>query len=211
VRQSTLPDLRLVVLRAAVLASFRRYAASLREHPEKRHYAVRLHPPVGCETASTTAHQRETMRPLLLSGLLCVPAVVMLNFGWPHDRGGRVEDATVAPAPMAAVSQSSTLTVSLPPRSQREPPQMDLDAWELVGTGSLTAELTPSEPALSRRKPIRALHARASALRPASPVIVAQTTFRERPDTVWARVVQWLTQHEAGKMWSQAGAGGGAG
>ena len=151
------------------------------------------------------------MRPLLLSGLLCVPAVVMLYFSWPHDRGGRLEDATVAPVPMAAVSQSSTLTVSLPPRSQREPPQMDLDAWELVGAGSLTAELTPSEPALSRRKPIRTLHARASAARPASPVIVAQTTFRERPDTVWARVVQWLTQHEAGKMWSQAGAGGGAG
>ena len=86
---------------------------------------------------------------------------------------------------------------------------MDL---ELVGAGSLTAELTPSEPALSRRKPIRTLHARASAPRPASPVIiVAQTTFRERPDTVWARVVQWLTQHEAGKMWPQVDAGGAAG
>ena len=73
------------------------------------------------------------MRPLLLSGLLCVPAVVMLYFSWPHDRGGRLEDATVAPAPMSAVSQSSTLTVSLPPRSQREPPQMDSDAWAAGG------------------------------------------------------------------------------
>ena len=41
------------------IASFRCYTAFLREHPEKRHYAVRLHPSVGCETASTTAHRRD--------------------------------------------------------------------------------------------------------------------------------------------------------
>ena len=104
--------------------------------PGKRHYAVRLHPSVGCEPQAPR-HIGE-MRPLLLSGLLCVPAVVMLYFSWPHDRGGRLEDATVAPVPMAAVSAviEITSTVSLPPRSQREPPQMDLDAWELWGPQS---------------------------------------------------------------------------
>jgi hypothetical protein len=144
------------------------------------------------------------MRPLLLSGLLCLPAVVMLYFGWLPERGVLVEEATVAPAPRAVVSQSSTLTVSLPPRALREQQQMDVDAWELVWAGSLTAEPTPSEPTLSRPKLVHTLHARASAPRPTSPVSVVQTTFSERPDTVWARVVQWLTQHEAGKMWSPA-------
>jgi hypothetical protein len=144
------------------------------------------------------------MGPLLVSGLFCVPAVIMLCLGWTHNSSMRAEDAIVAATPMAVASRSSPLTVSLPSLAQREPQQMDLDAWKLVWVGSLTAEPTRSEPALSHPRSVRTLHARASAARPTSPVIETPTTFSRQTDTVWTPVVQWLTRHEAGKMWSPA-------
>jgi hypothetical protein len=66
------------------IALFRRYAAFLGEAALRRQNA-----PVGWLRNRKHDGTSARMRPLLLSGLLCVPAVVMLYFSWPHDRGGR--------------------------------------------------------------------------------------------------------------------------
>ena len=171
------------------------------------------------------------MRPLLLSGLLCVPALAMLTFGWPQDRPMHMGDAPAAPAAVAVAIERPVITVSLPPtKPEAEPLQTNVDAWPVVWTGSLTAAATPPQTSFDawqfasssslegspthqdrpppHRKPFRVLHARAALPHPASPV--AQTTPQERPATVLIRVVQWLTRHEAPRVWSSGG-GEGAG
>jgi hypothetical protein len=146
------------------------------------------------------------MWPLLISGLLCVPALVALFFGWPHDGGVHVEDFAIAPVQMVTTASPSAITISLPPGwLQTEPPQTDL-AWD----DSFTTAAMPPEPIQPSPKRVRTLHARAPTPRPSSSVVVAQTEFQQQPDAVWARVAHWLTRHEAPKIWSPGG-GQGAG
>ena len=134
------------------------------------------------------------MRPLLLSGLMCVPALIMLVFGGPHDAGTHRETVAVAPAQVAAVARPSPITISLP----HAPLQAtDLGAGELSWNGSLSAAPTPAEPTPSRPKPLRTLHA---VRRSAGSVVVAQT-IEQRPLTLWARVGLWLAQHEPPRAW----------
>jgi hypothetical protein len=143
------------------------------------------------------------MRPLLISGLLCVPALVTLSFGWPYDGARHLPDVTVA-SPRTV----SAITISLPPGSfQAELSEMDRNAWNLAWAAGLTAAQAPPEPLSTSPKKVRIARARTSA-RSAGPVVVAQATFQERPVTVWARVLHWLTQHEAPQIWSTGGADG---
>jgi hypothetical protein len=144
------------------------------------------------------------MRPLLLSGLMCVPALIMLAFGGLHDAGTHPEMVTVAPAQVAALARPPLITISLPRAPlQAEPRSTDLSK-ELLGNGSLTAALAPPEPAPSRPRPPRTLHA---VRHSASSVVVAQTV-EQRPDTLWARVGQWMAQHEPAKAWPSGGGQG---
>jgi len=144
------------------------------------------------------------MRPLLISGLLCVPALVMLSFGWPYDSATQLPDVTVA-SPRTV----SAITISLPPASPRaEPSATDRNAWNLAWAAGPAAAQMPPEPLTASPKKVRIARARTSAPHLAGPVVVAQATFQERPVAVWTRVLQWLTQHEAPKIWSTGGAEG---
>ena len=157
-------------------------------------------------TAISWGHAEGWTRPWLRSAGSagsCAAGVLRAGFA-PAGCLQNSKSSNVAPVLMPAASPSSTLTVSLPPRAEREAQQIDLDAWELVWVGSLATEPTSSEPVRSHPKSVRTLHARAFAPRATRPVIVAQTTLRERPDTVGTRLVRWLTQHQAGKIWSPA-------
>ena len=145
------------------------------------------------------------MWPLVISGLLCVPALVMLSLGWPQDAGTRMDDVTVA-TEVAPAALRSAITISLPPgRLLAELPQVDLVWDDSFVDAPMPPDLTPPSP-----KRVRILHAHAPTPRPPSSVLMAQTAFQKQPDTVWARVAHWLTQHEVPKVWSPGG-GEGAG
>ena len=141
------------------------------------------------------------MRPLLVSGLMCVPALVMLAFGWPHGVGTRPEGMAIAPAQVVTAARSSLITISLPPAALRAAPRpTDPNAAELAWDVSLAAAPT-LEPTSSRPRPPRTLHA---VRRPVTSVVVAQT-IEQRSGTFWARIGQWLAQHEAPKAWLPGG------
>jgi hypothetical protein len=123
----------------------------------------------------------------------------MLSLGWPLAPDRHTDVPMVAPAPAVAVA---VITVSLPP---------DQVLAESLGAETSALELTAlplAEPAQPDRKPARTLHARHVVRRPDGPIAVPPQSLPEQPETVWVRVAQWLTRHEAPRAWTQDGGQG---
>jgi hypothetical protein len=156
---------------------------------------------------------------LFLSGLFCVPALLLLAVAAPHDRAWKVvhkiaapspEDAIVAPSPALARPESPAITISLPPTPfLMASVQTDLDGWEIAASEHLVIATAVYEQPPTHPKAPRVSHQRA-ARHDASPTVVAQATLQAPQDTFWTRLARWLVQHEAPKVWSPA-AGEGAG
>jgi hypothetical protein len=145
---------------------------------------------------------------LLLSGLLCVPALVLLALERPIDPALHVVRAPVAATPAATTGgERQPIVISLP----RTPfPGSNLTALQEAANETFAVAPEASQPAPSRPKPARALHARAAAHRQPSAVVVAQPGPQEPPDNLWSRLARWFARHEAPRVWAPNG-GEGAG
>jgi hypothetical protein len=148
---------------------------------------------------------------LLLSGLLCVPALVLLIVAPRDARNQYAMDAPFKPFPMTTVADAPVITVALSPALlQGDPLRTDPDSWELALADDLAAAAVAKEPVPPPSKPTRVLRARAAVARNGREIAAAQATPLPPQDTPWARWVHWLAQHQAPKTWSPGG-GEGAG
>jgi hypothetical protein len=145
---------------------------------------------------------------LLLSGLLCVPALVLLITAPRDAHNQHVQDAPILP--LATAAEPPIVTVSLSPALLRgEPSRTGPAEWELAFAEGLAAAV-PADPTPPHWKPTRVLHARRPVPRDALPLAVAPPGQPPPTETAWARLVHWLSQHQAPRDWS-AGGGEGAG
>jgi hypothetical protein len=142
---------------------------------------------------------------LFLSGLFCVPAVVLLAMPPAHVRDRKMT-ASVTPIPRVIIVQASPITVSLPPSlflAASVP--IGLDRWEIAATDVATAPTTHGS-----TPPHPKLHARAVVHHDGGPILVAQSVPKRPQESLWASIGRWFAQHEASKAWSPS-PGGGAG
>ncbi len=146
---------------------------------------------------------------LLLSGLLCVPALVLLALASLNDSSTHLPFESAAPIVAVARAEAPSITISLPPtRLLAAPGQTDLDGWELASIGYLAATPAAREPARPHQRPM--LHARAAVRRDAAQTHMAQATLPPQQQTLLVRVGRWFAEHQAPKIWSPGG-GEGAG
>jgi hypothetical protein len=142
---------------------------------------------------------------LFLSGLFCMPAVLLLAMPPAHVRDRKMT-TSVAPIPRVIIVQASPITVSLPPSlflAASAP--IERDMREFVATDLATTP-TAHEPAPTHRK----LPARVVVHHDAGPILVAHSVPERPQESLWAIIGRWFAQHEAPKAWSPS-PGGGAG
>jgi hypothetical protein len=90
------------------------------------------------------------MWPPLMSGLLCLPAVILLLGGWLGNSDMRQSNQTTGfAAGLPPVRQAVSLAISLPPTGRSMEPLPELDAWQVVlavAPSRSEAEQVPSDP-----------------------------------------------------------------
>ncbi len=148
---------------------------------------------------------------LFLSGLLCVPGVVLLAVTPPHDRASYVEHASFAGSAAIPHAEGPAITISLPPtRFLAVSVATDLDGVEAGLIENPGAAPAVREPVPSHPKRVRVLHARKTDHHEGGAIAVGQAAPQRPRETFWARLGRWFNQHEAPRVWSP-GTGEGAG
>ena len=94
--------------------------------------------------------ERTQMWPPLVSGLLCLPAVILLLGGWLGNSDIRQSNLTTGfAAGLPPVRQAVSLAISLPPAETRIDPLPELDTWQVVlaePPSRSEAEQVPADP-----------------------------------------------------------------
>ncbi len=139
---------------------------------------------------------------LFLSGLLCMPTLVLLAIA-PRYASTVHLDPLIAPPAAVAGAEARPISISLPPAPSPAPTiQTEV---EFGSAEYLPAARAGHEPAPPRPKPVQAIHAKSAVRRDTG---VAQTPPQPTEDTPWARLGHWFAQHEAPKVWSPGGGEG---
>lgn len=143
---------------------------------------------------------------LFLSGLLCVPALVLLVVAPLHDGASRVEHALAANPAAVDRAGSWPIAISLPPSQLLVASfPIEPEPWVFPSTDPVPTVIMQGSPP-PRQKP----RAKAIVRRDAVPALVARASTEQRQEAVWASLGRWLAQHEAPKTWI-ASSGGGSG
>ena len=129
---------------------------------------------------------------LFLSGLFCLPALVLLVVAPHHDDALHGEYALPPSRSAVARAEGPLIAISLPPRQfQAASAPIELDRWAFAST-DFAAAPTLREPVPSHPK----LHARAVVHRVDGP---APSIPKSPQGTLWGSIGHWFAQHEVQK------------
>jgi len=137
---------------------------------------------------------------LFLSGLFCVPALLLLIASAPGDGASRVRHVFAA-SPVTA-APASPITVSLPPSQfpgRSIATDLEVASAEKSATAPAAQEQAPPHPKL---------YARAVVRHDGGPTLVGRSAPKQPQESLWASIGRWFTQHEAPKAWSPSPGGG---